>query len=67
MAELVILEIPPARRLRVYLGEDDYVRNPGMTLELERREGDVVGFTLDAGRVRGIFFERRVDDRTAVR
>lgn len=53
------LEIPPTRRARVYQIDEDRIRAPNMVLELKREAGEVVGFTIDAGRVRGIYFERR--------
>ncbi|MFW6079307.1 MAG: serine hydrolase, partial [Gemmatimonadota bacterium] len=62
----LMMEIPPARTARVYVVEDgDRVRHPAMTLELERREGRVVGFTIDAGRVRGVYFQRRGESAAA--
>ena len=39
-------------------GEDRWA-GQGLVVEFEREEGSVRGFTLDAGRARGIYFERR--------
>lgn len=55
----LMVELPPERRVRAYLLEDGRVRAPMGVLEPRREAGVVVGFALDAGRARGILFERR--------
>jgi CubicO group peptidase (beta-lactamase class C family) len=54
----MMLELPPDRRTRAFLGDDDRIRARTLILEVRRQDGQVLGFTINAGRVRGIFFER---------
>ena len=39
------------------VAEDRFV-GPGMTISIDRQPDGVIGFTIDAGRVRGIYFQR---------
>jgi hypothetical protein len=54
----LMMAVPPDREVRVYLGEGDQVQTPLGTLSLQREGGVVTGFTVDAGRVRGVVFSR---------
>ena len=51
---------PLDQELRVSLGDNDQIRAPFGTMVLQREGGDVVGFTLDAGRAAGMIFRRVV-------
>jgi CubicO group peptidase (beta-lactamase class C family) len=57
----LMLEAPRDRRAPVFVRDDGRLRTPIGVLELKRDSGEVVGFTIDAGRVRGVYFERRRD------
>lgn len=61
----LMLETPPDRSSELRnMGEDRFVTPFSTLLLFERDEGGAVtGFTIDAGRVRGIAFERETDDR----
>ena len=53
-----MMEIPPRRDGEMRpIGEDRFVA-PAMMITIDRQDGAAVGFTVDAGRVRGICFER---------
>lgn len=55
----LMLEISPERRGALRRAGEDVFAGPGMRIDIERDDtGAVVGFTIDAGRVRGIAFER---------
>jgi hypothetical protein len=47
-------------RLLTAAGPDEFTAISGLRLRFERKpEGGVTGFTLDAGRVRGLHFEKK--------
>jgi CubicO group peptidase (beta-lactamase class C family) len=58
----LMLSAPPDRQARVFVLEDGRVRTPLGVLELMRDGTEVAGFTIDAGRVRGVRFERKTAD-----
>ena len=52
------MAIPPGRDGEMRpVGEDRFVA-PAMMITIDREDGAAVGFTVDAGRVRGIYFQR---------
>lgn len=54
----LMVVIPPGqKRVLQRLGENRFAA-PGMTISIDRQNDEVAGFTIDAGRVRGIYFQR---------
>jgi CubicO group peptidase (beta-lactamase class C family) len=53
------IENPLGSTTRAYVAANGSLRVGGLTLEPRWEDGAMVGFTIDAGRVRGIYFERR--------
>ncbi len=53
-----MMEITPSRRGELRRVAEDRFVGPGMTISIDRQADGVIGFTIDAGRVRGIYFQR---------
>ena len=53
-----MMEVTPSRRGELRRVAEDRFAGPGMTINIDRGADGVMGFTIDAGRVRGIYFER---------
>jgi hypothetical protein len=54
----LMLRGPLGQPRAVLLGDNDEIRTTFGTLILQREAGEVVGFTLEAGRASGMVFER---------
>ena len=52
------MEVPPGRKSALSPVAENRFAAPGMTINIDREADVVMGFTIDAGRVRGIYFQR---------